>query len=515
MYMLSFSEVGFAEVKLTETGSSAKVALEVIFDLQKRASIDDPRPSLALRKDRIARLIDMLLANSDQLVEAMSEDFAHRSSIQSYLTDILGILPSIKNDYAKVGKWMKSQNVAAGPLGKLGGSARIEWIPRGVVGIISPWNFPVGLALQPLSQAFAAGNRAMVKVSEVTSSTSELLKSIGAKAFDRAELAIITGDSEQGRAFSRLPFDLMFFTGSPNVARHVQGACAENLVPCVLELGGKCPVVIAPDAEIERAAAKIAAAKTVNSGQLCLSPDHVFVPRGKRDVFVAALIAQFSEQYDSLIENVDYSSIVSPEHFDRLMDLVADAKRLGAELVTFNPAGETFKDRTIRKIPPTLILNPTSNMGVMQDEIFGPLLPIIEYDSSEGVISAISATPRPLAVYLFSKDREWTRTMLDHSWSGGVSVNDLLAHAGVEDLPFGGIGQSGMGYYHGRRGFETFSHARAIATASPILSFAKLMAPPHSTYMRKVMQFMLNRETKAAVKRASLTKKHLQRHKSN
>jgi coniferyl-aldehyde dehydrogenase len=331
-----------ANIELRGSTLSVDGTLEKLLSAQRAAFAAEGIAPASARRDRIQRLIDLLAINAAALVEALNADFGCRSKSQSLLSDILGIMPSLKSDHANVVKWMKPRSVSAGLLALTGSRARIEWTPRGVIGIISPWNFPVGLAFQPLSQAFAAGNRAMIKVSEFTPATADLMRSLVTRYFDPTEAAIITGGPEVGASFSKLPFDLMFFTGATNIARHVQRACAENLTPCILELGGKSPVVIAPGADLVKAAKRLAVGKILNAGQICLSPDYVFVPRGVDEQFVDAMLQAYAAMYTSLRDNEDYTSIISARHLQRLQAHIADARSRGAKVTEFNPANEDF-----------------------------------------------------------------------------------------------------------------------------------------------------------------------------
>jgi coniferyl-aldehyde dehydrogenase len=476
--------------------------LETTLAAQRAAFAAEGIASGAVRRDRIQRLIDLLAVNADALVEALSLDFGCRSRAQSLLSDILGILPSLKSDQRSVAKWMRPRRVSAGPLAWTGSRARIEWMPRGVIGIISPWNFPVGLAFQPLSQTFAAGNRAMVKVSEFTPATGALMQALVAQYFNPAEATIVTGGPDVGAAFSKLPFDLMFFTGATNIARHVQRACAENLTPCILELGGKSPVVIGRRADLAKTAERLAVGKILNAGQICLSPDYVFVPQGLEHQFAAAMLKAYAAMYTSLRDNEDYTSIISARHLQRLKAHVADARAKGATVIEFNPAQEDFADQPHHKMPLTLIQNASAGMSVMQDEIFGPLLPILTYENIDEVIAFVNARPRALATYWFGPQDASCRRYLDHTRTGGVSINDILVHVANERLPFGGIGDSGMGYYHGRAGFESMSHPRGIAS-SGWLSPTKLLSPPYGVRFRRLLAWKLSREKAAAERRVT------------
>jgi coniferyl-aldehyde dehydrogenase len=467
---------------------------------QRAAFMQEMPVPAEIREHRVDRLLVLVLKHAEEFAEAMRLDYGHRSPMLSLVTDVHGILPSLKHTRSRVRAWMKPTRVSSGALRWIGGRAWIQWQPLGIIGIISPWNFPLALAVQPLAQALAAGNRAMIKTSEVTPHTSDLLARRIADYFDPLEVAVITGGPEIGAAFSALPFDHLFFTGAPSVARHVQRAAAANLVPVTLELGGKSPVVIGPDADFARAARSVAIGKTINVGQLCLTPDYVYVPAGREREFAAALQASFAKLFPTLRDNADYSAIVAPRHYARLQSYLDDARRKGATLIEVNPAGEDFSGQPHRKIPPTLLLEVTSEMKVMQEELFGPLLPILGYRDIDEVITGVNSRPRPLATYYFgSPTSAACRRYLDRMHSGGAVINDVLLHAMVEDLPFGGVGESGMGAYHGRAGFETLSHARAVVKA-PRLSPLMLMAPPY-TRLERLMGWLRARELRAVESR--------------
>jgi len=478
-----------------------KPQLEAMLAKQRTAQLRDGPPGAAVRQNRIDRLIDMLLSNDSAFVEAMRLDFGHRSPVQSTFTDVMGVVQSAKSDRANLAKWMKPRRTGNPISGLFGGRGRVEWVPRGVVGIIAPWNFPLSLSLSPLSQAFAAGNRAMLKMSEFTPRTGALLRETIAKAFDPEEVAVVTGGPETGALFSALPFNLMFFTGSTNIARHVQRACADNLVPCVLELGGKSPVVVAPGADFKQAADRIAVGKTLNAGQICLAPDYAFVPEGQEQAFADALSASLSRMYPTLRDNDDFTAIVSARHYERLRGHLADASAKGAKLIEINPAAEDLTSHTVLKIPPTIVLNANPQMTILQDEIFGPILPVMGYSHIDQVIDYVNARPRPLGTYYFGPEDADCRRYIDRTTSGGVCLNDVLSHAGGDQLPFGGVGDSGTGHYHGRYGFETFSHARAVLSSSRLFSMNQLMAPPYGPRRHKMLVWVLNNERKAVEKR--------------
>lgn len=476
----------------TATLQAPRDELSSTIEKQRMAFLAEGPPRADVRARRIDTLMLLLLENADVLAEAMREDFGNRSPAQSIATDVFGVFPSIKHTRKHFKRWMKVERVSAGLVGLTGGRARIHWQPKGVVGIISPWNFPVALAIQPLAEALAAGNRAMVKVSEFTPRTSELLKSLFEKHFDPAVVSIVTGGPEVGAAFSQLPFDHIFFTGAPSVGRHIQRAAADNLVPVTLELGGKCPVVVAPDADLDKAAAKIAMGKTLNAGQICLSPDYVFVPEGKEAAFTEAVQHAIAQMFPRLLDNPDYCSIIADRHYRRLQELLDDAGQHGAEIIPINPGREAFTDPAQRKIPPTLVLGANRDMQLLKEEIFGPILPVLTYSSIDEVIDWVNAGERPLATYYFGSNNAACKRYLERTHSGGAVMNDVFIHAMVDELPFGGVGHSGMGSYHGQAGFKTFSHARGVVKAG-FLSPNKVMTPPYSR-VERLLNWMLKRE---------------------
>ena len=453
-------------------------------DSQKRAQIAGGAVSAELRIDRLRRCVDILERGGDELIEAMRTDFGHRSVDQSKLADIAGAIGPLKGAIKHVRKWMRPEKRSTMfPLNLMGGRSRIEFQPLGVVGCISPWNFPVQLTFSPLAGVLAAGNRTMIKPSEYTPITSELMKTLVEASFDADEIAVFTGGPEVGQAFSGLAFDHLLFTGATNIARHVMRAASENLVPVTLELGGKSPVIVGRSADMSQAARNIMNGKTMNAGQICLAPDYVMVPEESQDDFVAAARAAVSDMYPDLKDNPDYTSVINERHYDRLQSYVADAKAKGGDVVEINPADEDFSQQEHHRIPPTLVLNPSEDMLVMQEEIFGPVLPVKTYAAVEETIAYVNDHDRPLGLYYFGQDSGETRRVLDETVSGGVTVNDVIMHVAQENLPFGGVGPSGMGAYHGEEGFKNFSHAKSIYTQSSTIS--KMMAKMGPPYKKR------------------------------
>ena len=369
----------------------------------------------------------------------------------------------------------------------LGGRSSITYQPKGVVGIIAPWNFPLGMVFEPLAGVLAAGNRAMIKPSEFTPATSSLITEIVSSAFDPSELFVFNGGPEVGQAFSTLPFDHLIFTGATSVARHIMAAAAENLVPVTLELGGKSPVIITRSADISEAIQRIMTGKMLNAGQVCIAPDYLMVPEESLEQVIDVANHIVSQMYPTILANKDYTAMVNDRHYQRISKNLADAEERGIRTVTINPADEDFSDNPTQKIAPTLVINPDDDALCMQDEIFGPILPIKTYKNFEDTISYINAHPRPLAAYFFGKDKAEEQRFLTGTTSGGVSINDVMFHMLQKDIPFGGIGPSGMGSYHGIEGFKTFSHAKSVYRQPNRIPFAKLAGfmPPYGEASEK------------------------------
>jgi coniferyl-aldehyde dehydrogenase len=442
---------------------------------QRAAFAREMNPSLGARHDRLDRLLRLTETHQGAIRDAISTDFGHRSSQETDLADIFAVLSAIRHTRRHVRHWMKARHVST-PLHLLPASSELIRQPLGVVGVISPWNYPYQLAMLPVASALAAGNRAMLKPSELTPRFSELLRTIVADAFAPDEFAVLPGDVEFGRAFSRLPFDHLFFTGSTRVGREVALAAAENLTPVTLELGGKSPAIVDTDCDLPVAARRVAFAKLLNAGQTCVAPDYMLIPRSHVDEFVAELRKAVAAMYPTTADNPDYTSIVSDRHYQRLAHLVADATTRGASAIPMIDAAEA--SGVARKFPPTVIVGADDAMAVMQEEIFGPVLPILSYDSLDEAIDHVNRHPRPLALYWFGRSREHRDRVLQGTISGGVTTNDACWHVSQEYLPFGGVGASGMGAYHGERGFLTFTKEKAVLHQSRINGIA-LFRPPY------------------------------------
>jgi coniferyl-aldehyde dehydrogenase len=459
-----------------------------VLDVQKRAHLRDGAPSAEKRIEWLDRSIALLVGHKDAIADALREDFGHRSVESSLFTDVSGSIGPLKHARAHLKGWMKREKRKVSPaiLGLLGAKAYIDYQPKGVIGVISPWNFPFNLTFTPLAGIFAAGNRAMIKPSEFTPRSSELMARMFRSAFDESEVAVFAGGPEIGAAFSRLPFDHLLFTGATSIAYHVMKAAAENLVPTTLELGGKSPVIVGDSADMSLAAKRVMQGKTLNAGQICLAPDYVLVPEKKARDFVQQATSAVSTMFPTLKDNPDYTSVINQRHYDRLQGYLDDARAKGAEIIELNPAKEDFRQQPYHKIPPTLVLNPTDDMKIMQDEIFGPLLPVKTYAAVDEAIGYVNAHSRPLGLYYFGSDHAEQEKVLARTTSGGVSVNDVIMHVAMEDLPFGGIGPSGMGAYHGIDGFKTFSHAKAVFQQTG-RDLTAMLRPPYGEGIRKML----------------------------
>ena len=463
--------------------------LRATLEAQRMAFMRELPVGLPVRKDRLRRAIAMIADNADAFCDALSEDFGHRSREQSMVTDIAASVAPLRHALKNVDGWMRREKrPVMFPLGLLGARAWVDYGPKGVIGVISPWNFPVNLVMGPLAGIFAAGNRAMVKTSEYTPVTAALFEEIVAKYFDATELAFVSGGPEVGKAFAELPFDHLLFTGATGIGKHILHAAADNLTPVTLELGGKSPVIVGKGADLKQATERVAIGKMLNAGQICLAPDYLLVPSDQEADVVAGLKSAASAMYPTLLSNPDYTSIVNDRHFQRLNDWVADARDKGATVEVVNPGNEDFGSTNSRKMPLHIVTNVTDDMTLMQEEIFGPILPVRRYDGIDGAIAQVNRRDRPLGLYYFGKDEAERRRVLDRTISGGVTLDDVIFHVSMEDLPFGGVGPSGMGAYHGHDGFRTFSHAKSVYRQARI-DVAKLagLKPPYGSATRKAV----------------------------
>ncbi|ORW24274.1 aldehyde dehydrogenase [Mycolicibacter nonchromogenicus] len=461
-----------------------------MLDKQRRSFADDGPPSAAVRRNRIDRLLAMVLDNVDAFTAAMADDFGTRSRAACMATEMIGMIPVVEHTRSHVRQWMRPSRLLRGAR-LVGLRAEVQPSPLGVVGIIGPWNFPLQLVVVPAAAAFAAGNRVMVKMSEITSRTADLMARLAPKYFDENEFAVVTGGADVAAAFTRLPFDHIFFTGSPSVGALVQRAAAENLVPVTLELGGKNPVLVAPGADISRSAKRIASARMVNGGQVCVCPDYVLVPEGDVDAFVDVARQTLRDMFPTILANDDYCSSVNDANFDRVLGLIDDARDRGAVVESIAPAGEMLPDRSSRKIAPTIVRGVDATMRIAAEEIFGPVLTVQGYATLDEAIETINARPAPLVAYWFGPDDKNFRDFLRRTRSGGVARNDFAAQMVPSGAPFGGVGRSGMGAYHGKAGFDAFSHYRTVVGSDLPFSLTGSAAPPFRPTMRFYADAML------------------------
>ena len=455
------------------------------FEAQRRAFAQEPHPSYEARLSRLDRLSALIEANEAAIVEAIDADFSGRAAQETRAAELFVVAAGIRHARRRLKRWMRVRRVPTA-LHFRPGHNRLMPQPLGVVGVISPWNYPLQLALAPALAALAAGNRVMIKPSELTPAFSALLDRLVAGAFDAAELCVVTGDAETGKAFSALPFDHLFFTGSTAVGRAVAQAAADNLTPVTLELGGKSPAIIDPSADFDSAARRIAYGKLLNAGQTCIAPDYLMVPKGQGEAVAGKIASAMKAMYPALVANPDYTAIINARHRARLAALVDEAGAAGARVIEVNPANERFESNETRKFPPTLVIAPPPETRLMREEIFGPVLPIVEYDGLDAAIARVRAGDHPLALYWFGRDRAARERVLRETLAGAVTVNDCLWHVVQEDQPFGGVGSSGMGAYHGEWGFNAFSKLKPVFY-QPRLAGTFLLRPPYGGTFERML----------------------------
>lgn len=438
--------------------------------------------------DALATLRDAVWRRREEIARAASADFGGRSREETLMLELLPFLDEIQHARRHLKKWMKPRRVGSTWF-LLPSRAYVLYQPLGVAGVIGAWNYELLLTLGPLVDALAAGNHVMVKPSEITPRTADLIAELCERHFEPEYVACVTGGPDVASEFSSLPFDHLFFTGSTRVGHLVMQAAAENLTPVTLELGGKSPAIVHESYPLRTAVERILVGKLMNAGQTCVAPDYVLVPGGRRDQFISLCEETVPRLYPRLVDTEQYTRIVSRAHYERLASYVAEAKACGARAVTINPATEpcTFENRVF---PPTLLLDPTDSMRVMREEIFGPILPIVTYERLDDAIAFVNARPRPLALYYFDESPHRAEEVIGRTLSGGVTVNDCLFHLGQHNLPFGGVGQSGMGHYHGFDGFTTFSKKRAIMVQHRVAATA-VFRPPYGARMRAILERLL------------------------
>jgi coniferyl-aldehyde dehydrogenase len=461
--------------------------LKAAFRKQREAYLADPVPDYDQRKQDLLALKKMLTENHEAIIEAISQDYGNRSRHESLFAEVISVADTITDTIKHLKKWMKPQKRHVDVTFYPGAKNRVIPQPLGVIGIIVPWNFPVNLSFSPLAFAFAAGNRAMVKMSENSIALSRVLKSVSPKYFPEEKLAWFEETGSVGIEFSQIPFDLIMFTGSGQTGRAVMASAAKNLTPVVLELGGKCPAVIDPDYPLNKAVERIMFVKQFNAGQICTNVDYVFVDENRKDELVE-LARKYVAKHCPDINHTDYTSIIDDRSFDRLQETLEDARSKGATVV--NLSGDQPSNREARKIPLHLVLDTTDNMTIRNRETFGPIMMVLTYREPEEVIEYVNGQDRPLAFYPFTKNNELASMYIDRIMSGGVTVNDALFHVAQHDLPFGGVGASGMGHYHGHEGFLTFSKLRPVFYQANF-SVMKYLRPPYGKFADTVYDFLL------------------------
>jgi len=453
--------------------------LESSFARQRQAFKANPMPSAEQRIQWLKVLTQLLTDSQEALIQAISQDFSNRSADETLLAELMPSLHGIHYASKRIKKWMKPSRRSVG-MQFMPASAKVIYQPLGVVGVIVPWNYPLFLAIGPLVGALAAGNRVMIKMSESTPATSQLVKDLLAKVFPEDLVTVVLGEAEVGMAFSKLPFDHLLFTGATSIGKHVMRAAAENLTPVTLELGGKSPAIVSASVPLSDAAERIAFGKTMNAGQTCVAPDYVLVPKDRVAGFVEAYRKAVQSFYPTLANNPDYTAIINERQQQRLNGYLQDAESKGATIISLYPEAQG------RRMPQAVLLNVTDEMKVMQDEIFGPLLPIIPYDKLDDAFAFINERDRPLALYYFGYDKGEQQRVLHETHSGGVCLNDTLLHVAQDDMPFGGVGPSGMGHYHGHEGFLTFSKAKGVFIKQRF-NAAKLIYPPYGKSIQKLI----------------------------
>ena len=471
-----------------QTQSPDKFSLPEQLVRLKQACQAQPMPSLAQRRSRLTALKSALLAHKQALCDALALDYGQRSDYDSLVADILPCVMQINYSLKRLKGWMRP---ARRHPGLLLAPARVEvhYQPLGVVGIMVPWNFPVMLSLGPLIGAIAAGNRAMIKLSEFTPHTNAALRTLLEAVFDDDEVVLIEGDAGLAAAFSTLPFDHLLFTGSTAVGRQVMAAAAPQLTPLTLELGGKSPCLIAPDMPLALAVERMIFGKSLNAGQICVAPDYVLLPRGQEQPFIEAYQAHFRRLYPKGLDSPDYGSIINGAQYERLTAWLAEAKQAGAEV---HPCASPARDDGTRRLVPHLLTEVPGHCQLMQQEIFGPLLPLVPYDSIEEAIAYVAARPRPLALYLMSLDPALQHRLIRETHAGGMAINECLFQVAADDAPFGGIGPSGMGHYHGHEGFLTFSKAKTVLRRGRF-STGNLIHPPYRRWYQRLMMALFLR----------------------
>lgn len=445
-----------------------------VFEEQKKAYKAHPMPSAEERINLVKKLHRPLVNYTDEICAAVSEDFGNRAPSETKIAEIMSSLEGIKYMSKKIRGWMKPSKRKLG-MNQLPGKARVVYQPLGVVGIIVPWNYPIFLAISPMLAALAAGNRVVIKMSEYTPKTAEVFKKMINETYAEDQVAVVTGEAEVGIAFSKVAWDHLLFTGSTSVGRHVMRAASENLTPVTLELGGKSPAIISDSVPMKDAVERIAFGKCMNAGQTCVAPDYILCPENRVEEFKSEFAKQVAQMYPTMANNEDYTNVVNQRQLTRLKGYLEDAEKKGASITPINPANESFDD--VQKLPITIVSDVNDDMEIMKDEIFGPLMCLVPYTNLNSALEFVNDRPRPLALYYFDYNAANCEYVLANSHSGGVCLNDTVMHVAVEDMPFGGVGPSGMGHYHGHEGFLTFSKAKGVLEKGKF-NAAKYILPP-------------------------------------
>ena len=477
------------------TVQDAAAELQLVLDNQRQAFRAEGPVSLQTRIDRIDRCIALLVDNKRAICDAVDKDFGCRSPYTTQMLDIMNSVGSLKFVKKNLKKWMKPEKrTPFMPMNFLGAKAYVKYQPKGVVGIMTPWNVPVNMIFSPLADVLGAGNRAMIKPSEFTPHTSELMSKLFAQYFEETEIAVVIGGPEVGAAFSSLKLDHIIFTGASSIGRLVGKAAADNMVPVTLELGGKSPVVVSPSADINKAAETLITGKSMNGGQLCVSPDYCFVPQSKLEAFIKRCRDVIAEQFPTVQGNPDFVACINARHYERVKGYIEEAAERGTRIVPLCPKGEEVSSPDEHKLALHLIVDPADDLACMQDEIFGAVLNIKTYDDLDPVLDFINERERPLALYYFGEDKAEEERVINETISGGVSVNQIAMHVGCDDLPFGGIGHSGSGNYRGFDGFRTFSHGRGVYREGWV-NMAKLAGtlPPFGQKLDKMLDSQIKK----------------------
>ncbi len=477
------------------TPDSVSADLQSVLANQRSAFKAEGPVHIQTRIDRLDRCIALLVDNQDDICEALSADFGCRSKYVTQMTDIMNSVGTLKHTKKHLKQWMKPEKRSTPiPMNFLGAKAHVHYQPKGVVGIMTPWNVPVNMIFSPLADVLGAGNRAMIKPSEFTPHTAEVMQRLFSKYFEESEIAVVTGGPEVGAAFSALPLDHLIFTGASGIGKLVMKAAAENMVPITLELGGKSPVVVSDSCDIDLAAERIITGKSMNGGQLCISPDYCFVPQSRIEAFVHRCKEVIQQQFPTVQDNPDFVACINERHFERVKGYIDEAKQAGTRIIPLCPENEDWSSPQVHKIPLHLIVEPDDSLACMQDEIFGAILNIKPYTDIQEAIDFINDRERPLALYYFGKDKAEQRKVVDETISGGVSINTIAMHVACDDMPFGGVGTSGMGNYRGRDGFRTFSHARAVFQQG-FVDLAKLAGtlPPYGEKIAKLLSSQITK----------------------